>query len=307
MKPDAPRHLRSRLGYGLICLVFGAALVYQFVRTSQMASEIAALTDTMGAATAELTADLHSLRTTVTQTNTTLIAALNNQQQNVGNIQQQLGSVQSQVGNVTGTVSTLQKLSQTDPELLKKYSKVYFLNENYVPARLTEIPNAYEYSSKKQLLYQTDALPYLEKMINDASSSGVTIYVDSAYRSFDEQKALKGDYKMTYGAGTANSFSADQGYSEHQLGTAVDLIPPGLGGALDDSFDGTKAYTWLAANAYKYGFELSYPKDNSYYVYEPWHWRFVGKKLANDLHNQGKNFYDLDQRVIDTYLASIFD
>jgi D-alanyl-D-alanine carboxypeptidase len=61
------------------------------------------------------------------------------------------------------------------------------------------------------------------------------------------------------------------------------------------------------ANAYKYGFTLSYPKGNTSYVFEPWHWRFVGVKLATDLHNQGKNFYDLDQRSIDAYLVNFFD
>jgi LAS superfamily LD-carboxypeptidase LdcB len=254
-----------------------------------------------------LTADIHNLRDTVAESHNSLTSALTTEQQYVGNIQQQLGTVQSQVGNVTGTVSTMQKLAALDPQLLEKYSKVYFLNENYVPAHLSEIPFDYQYSNKSQLLFESDSLPFLERMISAASSSGVTLYVDSAYRSFDEQRALKGQYTMVYGAGTANSFSADQGYSEHQLGTAVDMITPGLGGALDDSFDGTKAFAWMQANAYKYGFELSYPKNNGYYVYEPWHWRFVGVKLATDLHNQGKNFYDLDQRVIDTYLATIFD
>jgi LAS superfamily LD-carboxypeptidase LdcB len=144
-------------------------------------------------------------------------------------------------------------------------------------------------------------------MIDVASSSGVQIYVFSAYRSFAEQKALKGIYTMEYGAGTANSFSADQGYSEHQLGTAVDLITPGQGGQLEDTFDQTKAYQWLVANAYKYGFELSYPKSNDYYVYEPWHWRYVGVKLATYLHDNHLNFYDVDQRTIDTYLINIWD
>lgn len=111
---------------------------------------------------------------------------------------------------------------------------------------------------------------------------------------------------MVYGAGTANSFSADQGYSEHQLGTAVDIITPGLGGVLD-GFDKTNAYQWMLQNAYKYGFILSFPQNNGYYVYEPWHWRFVGVKIATDLHNQNMHFYDMDQRVIDTYLVSIFD
>jgi hypothetical protein len=51
---------------------------------------------------------------------------------------------------------------------------------------------------------------------------------------------------------------------------------------------------------------MSYPKDNPFYVYEPWHFRYVGIKLATDLANQGKHFYDLDQRTIDEYLVNLF-
>ncbi|HEY4526280.1 MAG TPA: M15 family metallopeptidase, partial [Candidatus Paceibacterota bacterium] len=132
------------------------------------------------------------------------------------------------------------------------------------------------------------------------------IYVNSAYRSFDEQLALKGQYSVSYGAGTANQFSADQGYSEHQLGTTLDFTTTGLSGGLA-GFDQTPAYDWLEKNAYKYGFVLSYPEGNQYYMYEPWHWRFVGEDLADDLHDSGRNFYDMDQRDIDPYLANIFD
>ena len=60
-------------------------------------------------------------------------------------------------------------------------------------------------------------------------------------------------------------------------------------------------------NAYKHGFTLSYPEDNEFYVYEPWHWRFVGKDLARDLHREDRRFYDVEQRELDTYLISIFD
>jgi LAS superfamily LD-carboxypeptidase LdcB len=291
-------------GFGIVAVVFIAGGVYSYLRMNAISARIDELSLDLNASLASTTAQLEA---SINNTHSTLTTALNAQQQTVGAVEQQLGNFQGQVGNFTNTLSNIQKLSQIDPQLLEKYSKVYFLNENYAPPHLSEIPNAYEYSETKQLLYLTEALPKLASMINAASSTKVIIYVDSAYRSFAEQKALKGDYTVVYGAGTANSFSADQGYSEHQLGTAVDLIAPGLGGALDDTFDGTAAYKWLAANAYKYGFVLSYPKNNSYYVYEPWHWRFVGVKLATDLHNQGKNFYDMDQRTIDTYLINIFD
>jgi len=296
------------IGGSIIAIIFVALGSYTYVRLNELSTRIDALagdTKTLATAIASSTAFLQS---SINQDHTFLNNEISAQRQNVGVIQQQLGGFQSQVGTISGTVSTLQKLAQTDPQLLEKYSKVYFLNENYVPARLSEIPLSYQYSENKQLLFQGDALPHLLAMIDAASSTvNVKLYVESAYRSFAEQKALKGDYAMTYGAGTANSFSADQGYSEHQLGTAVDMLTPGLGGNLDDSFAGTAAFQWMQMNAYRYGFILSYPKDNGYYVYEPWHWRFVGVKLATDLHNQGKNFYDLDQRTIDTYLVNIFD
>lgn len=214
--------------------------------------------------------------------------------------------VQSQVGSITGTVTTLEKLSQTDRELLAKYSKVFFLSDNYAPARLVEIPLDYRYNEKISMQVIPEVLPHLKKMIDQATEDGIELYVQSAYRSFTEQTVIKDSYTVTYGAGTANSFSADQGYSEHQLGTTIDLITTGTRGKLE-GFDKTPAFTWVKANAHKYGFVLSYPKNNGYYVYEPWHWRFVGVKLATYLHDEEKYFYELDQRTIDTYLVSIFD
>ncbi|OHB11524.1 MAG: hypothetical protein A3H60_01405 [Candidatus Zambryskibacteria bacterium RIFCSPLOWO2_02_FULL_44_12b] len=130
--------------------------------------------------------------------------------------------------------------------------------------------------------------------------------IASAFRSFETQASLKSEYRVVYGAGTANQFSADQGYSEHQLGTAMDFTTPSVGGAFS-KFPADPAYDWLQDNAHKYGFVLSYPENNSYYKFEPWHWRFVGVALATFLHGEGKYFYDLDQREIDTYLIKLFD
>jgi D-alanyl-D-alanine carboxypeptidase len=158
----------------------------------------------------------------------------------------------------------------------------------------------------RQEQFLSEATPHLISLLSFAKASGITLYVKSGYRSFAEQRSLKSAYSVTYGAGTANTFSADQGYSEHQLGTTVDFITVGLNGQLA-GFDKTPAFLWLQDNAHKYGFVLSYPKGNKYYMYEPWHWRFVGVKLATYLHDNKLNFYDLDQREIDKYLANIFD
>lgn len=212
----------------------------------------------------------------------------------------------TQVESVSGTVGTLQKLSDTDREILKKYSRVYFLNENFVPKSLTQIPPAYTQGSSTEKYIMSDVWPFLQDMLDAAASDGVDLQVISSYRSFSTQSSLKSVYKMTYGAGTANKFSADQGYSEHQLGTTVDFTTKKLG-ANFTTFEKEKAYEWLTQNAYKYGFALSYPKNNTYYVFEPWHWRFVGKSLATVLHDSHKYFYDLSQRDIDQFLVSLFD
>jgi len=210
-----------------------------------------------------------------------------------------------QINKITNTVGRLDKLSRTDEELLQKYSKVYFLSEHYVPSRLKTINSKWLAGGRQEQYFHAEALPFLEQLLTAAKADGIDITVVSAFRSFETQADLKEAYLQIYGSG-ANTFSADQGYSEHQLGTAVDLSTPDLGGTLDN-FGDTEAYAWLRANAYEYGFILSYPPGNTYYVYEPWHWRFVGRKLASDLRDANANFYDWDQRKIDEYLIKIFD
>jgi len=217
-----------------------------------------------------------------------------------------INAFQGQISDIGTTVGTLKKLSETDKELLKKYSKVYFLNENYIPLKLTEIDKTFLFEKDKVLRIHTDVWPYLEKMLGDAKTDSMDILIASAFRSFGEQASLKSGYAFVYGAGSANQFSANQGYSEHQLGTTVDFTTE-KNGANFSAFKTSETYDWLLENAYKYGFVLSYPENNTYYKFEPWHWRFVGTSLAKTLRNENQNFYDLDQRKIDSYLINIFN
>lgn len=279
----------------VVAVAIGGGFFYQYTQIASLSSHVAVLDMQIASTTALLESAL-----------ATTTSALLQQQQSVSAVQAQLGDFKDEVGDISGTVNTLEKLAKIDPELLAKYSKVFFLSENYAPTRLAQIPEEYKYTPNKDLQLIPQVVNHLEDMLEDAIDHGIKIYVQSAYRSFDTQEALKGQYSVTYGPGSANQFSADQGYSEHQLGTTVDFITTGTGGSLA-GFDNTQAYAWLRENAYKYGFVLSYPKGNTYYVYEPWHWRFVGEKLATYLNRQKKNFYDLDQRTIDKYLVSIFD
>jgi D-alanyl-D-alanine carboxypeptidase len=195
------------------------------------------------------------------------------------------GDFENQLNGLSTAVTKINKLQATDPQLLAKYSKVYFLNDNYVPKELTALASSSTYADKKSYALIPTAARRIEQMIDDAKDDGINLLVISSYRSFKEQASLKVSYKLTYGSG-ANAFSADQGYSEHQLGTAVDFTTKELGAAFN-TFDKASAYAWLNKNAYKYGFVLSYPSGNGYYVFEPWHWRYVGLKLAGDRHDRG--------------------
>jgi LAS superfamily LD-carboxypeptidase LdcB len=287
-------------GFALVGALILATSWYGYTRLTTLSRQVAELDARFGTRLASTTA---LLQNNIAEATSSLENALQQERQNV---QAQLGGVQNQVGSITGTVTNLQKLSAIDPELLAKYSKVFFLSDTYAPVRLVEIPSVYAYSEKKQLQIIPEVFPYLQRMLDQAKVDGIALYVESGYRSFASQKSLKGQYSVIYGAGTANQFSADQGYSEHQLGTTLDFITTGTGGGLP-GFDTTPAYIWLTENAYRYGFVLSYPKNNGNYIFEPWHWRFVGVRLATDLHTLGTYFYTMDQRTIDTYLISLFD
>ena len=83
------------------------------------------------------------------------------------------------------------------------------------------------------------------------------------------------------------TYSAAPGTSEHQTGLCVDFITEDMGGNLTEAFEDTTAFAWLSENAYKFGFILRYPKgkeDITGYTYEPWHYRFVGREAATDIH-----------------------
>lgn len=279
----------------VIFLILGGGLLYTSLQISNLAKRIDTLSNDVASTTQSLSLRIHQYSQSVTDLSnetTGLSSALNDTKQNVGSL--------------SGTLSALQKLAEADPQLLKKYSKVYFLNDNYAPKNLSIVPSEYTYSSTRQEQFLSEASFFLKLLMDTAKADNVTLYIKSGYRSFAEQKSLKSSYAVTYGAGTANSFSAEQGYSEHQLGTTIDFTTTGLNGSLS-GFDKTPAFAWLVANAYRFGFILSYPKNNTYYIYEPWHWRYVGVQLATYLHNNNKNFYDLDQREIDTYLIEMFD
>lgn len=283
----------------ILALVLGAGVYYLY---SQLVGELALVQGNAASTTAMLEQRVGELENNITiirEENSDLNAAIEA-------AEERRRDVEDQIENISDVVGTLEKLSKTDKELLQKYSKVYFLNEHYVPTNLTSIPRQYLSDQTRDMQLHSQVWPELRRLLVAAAREDITLQIVSAYRDFGTQAGLKASYNFTYGVGTANQFSAEQGYSEHQLGTTVDLTTPEIGGALA-GFENTPAYRWLTNNAYRYGFVLSYPPNNNYYQFEPWHWRFVGTDLARRLYRDKIYFYDLEQREIDKYLAEIFD
>jgi len=283
----------------LVVLISFGYLYYIQHQASQHLAELQnSLTEHRQTVSEQIT-DIETVLLASQEENVTFLDALTQAQDRSQNLE-------SQFKRVVSNVENLEKITTTDRELLQKYSKVFFLNEHYAPPELTTIPPEFTYNPDRTYRVHAQIWPYLNNLLQAARRDGMDLQVISAFRSFGEQSLLKGAYTVTYGAGSANQFSADQGYSEHQLGTAIDFTNSTVA-ATFSGFAASREYKWLQENAHRYGFILSYPPNNEYYQFEPWHWRFVGTRLARDLHRDGEFFYDLPQRTIDTYIVHLFD
>jgi LAS superfamily LD-carboxypeptidase LdcB len=129
-------------------------------------------------------------------------------------------------------------------------------------------------------------------MARAARLAGARFAVQSAYRSYGTQVSVFWSWAGTMSYRRALLASARPGHSEHQLGTAVDLKTPG--GAVPWAYmdwGRTRPGAWLARNSWRYGWVLSYPRTGSpgqtCYKYEPWHFRYVGRTLAMQIHASG--------------------
>ena len=136
-----------------------------------------------------------------------------------------------------------------------------------------------------------EAKDALEDMLEAASEAGYTIVASSGFRDYDTQKGIFDNDLKTKNIDVSNSV-AKPGFSEHQLGVAVDLTSKSIAYAsASGKFENTNEAKWLEANAYLYGFIQSYPKgkeDITGYMYEPWHYRYVGVENALEIIKTGE-------------------
>jgi D-alanyl-D-alanine carboxypeptidase len=149
----------------------------------------------------------------------------------------------------------------------------YALTPDDVPADLVSLA---EHGIDGQGSLRSLVIDELAAMATAARDAGAPFRVTSAYRSYEQQVRTFASLEAAYGRDEALRSAARPGHSEHQLGTTIDIA----GGE-----------AWLATNAWRHGFVMSYPPEHSpgttCYKPEPWHFRYVGREAAREVRESG--------------------
>jgi zinc D-Ala-D-Ala carboxypeptidase len=165
---------------------------------------------------------------------------------------------------------------------------IHKLPESYAP---TDLVAASEAGLSPDYRLRALVMPNLTALVQTATNNGVSLELQSAYRSYSYQATVFQGWVNQQGEEAALKSSARPGHSEHQLGTAIDFRSAGGPAPWDlEDWATTPEGTWLAENAWLYGFVMSYPKgkeDISCYIYEPWHYRYVGRDVARAVKESG--------------------
>jgi D-alanyl-D-alanine carboxypeptidase len=184
-------------------------------------------------------------------------------------------------------------------DLLVVITAAFGISPEYVPKGLLQLDQYLPYSAvySPQVRVRKVLVEPLVRLIKDMRTAGLKPVIRSGYRGYHDQVATYERWQQE-NPDRAGLISAIPGHSEHQLGLAVDFYSPELPDLVGDpamvyhsAFDETSEGKWLAQNAHRYGFSLSYPLEAQAWTgltYEPWHFRYVGVELATYLHDSGQ-------------------
>ena len=164
-----------------------------------------------------------------------------------------------------------------DRHLRELVDKQHPLPSGYAPSDLVALADGAYRVGRAGMTLRRAAAASLGDMAAAARRNGITLVVSSAYRSYDYQADVYSRIVRELGREAADRESARPGHSQHQTGLVLDF------GSIDDSFSLTGAGRWMAANASRFGWSLSYPDGYEAvtgYRWESWHYRYVGKDLA---------------------------
>ncbi len=191
-----------------------------------------------------------------------------------------------------------ESMSSVCPKPSKDYGNLSLLpvgqyrnipDKNYTPEDLREIKTAS--STKSGICLTKEARDSFEIMTDKARVAGLNIKASSGFRSYNYQNNLMAN-ALASGNQNAEIAIAKAGYSEHQLGVAIDVTGQTIKyDSASKKFDKTAESKWMEENASDYGFVESYPSGKQSitgYMYEPWHYRYVGIDIAKEILLSGK-------------------
>jgi D-alanyl-D-alanine carboxypeptidase len=182
--------------------------------------------------------------------------------------------------NAPAFLAELEKmLAEEDSYLRILVDKQHPLSSEYEPGDLIELRyKSYRAGIAAAMLLRQKAEEALEEMAAAAKAEGLTLTVSSAYRSYEYQIGSFDRWTKRLGLEQAERVSARPGRSQHQLGLVVDF------GSISNDFAETAAGIWVKANAGRFGWSISYPREHEAltgYSWESWHYRYVGRGLVS--------------------------
>lgn len=186
------------------------------------------------------------------------------------------------------------QVAQMRSDNLTLVNKEHRLLPDYVPPNLVAVPKSIATNANQRI--NAEFLEQFLLLRADAAQLNLTINLHSCYRSYDTQMAIYKRYLKNDPQSKVDTYSARPGHSEHQLGLACDFAATfrTLGG-----FTGTKEAKWMEDNGHNYGFILRYPKDKTNitgYMYESWHFRYLGVETATKVYNSGLTYEEWYQQ-----------
>ena len=198
-------------------------------------------------------------------------------------------------GNTADFIQDINNLIASDENgLLLLVDKKHYLANTFVPEDLVDLTKNPDYAiNRTDLSLRVCVEEALRKMAVAAKAEGITLLVSSTFRTYDYQKRLYERNVREMGKEAADRESAMPGSSQHQTGTAIDF------GDITDKFATEPSGIWLAENANKYGFSLSYPQGYepvTGYRWECWHYRYIGQSAV---FMQEKWFNNVQQYMLD--------
>lgn len=182
------------------------------------------------------------------------------------------------------------KIINNPNDILVLVNKERNLSSDYKPDDLV-VPNvrfSFEGNDQKKYL-RKEAAKALEDLFKEGEKEDIALYAVSGYRSYSRQELLFNNKANKVGAEAANKLVARPGQSEHHTGLAMDVSSKSANFSLAERFGETAEGIWLKENAHKFGFIIRYPKektDITGYSYEPWHIRYVGKEIAEEIYEK---------------------